>query len=248
MAFIGGTQVAQNSSGNALVMAAIIIGIAMVGSSYLLTQSVDRASTQLEQSFTALKAAKPAAAPARAAAPSGKPDPAKIYKVAVGDAPFKGPAKADITIVEFTDFQCPFCSRVGPTLAKIQEEYGDQVRIVFKHMPLSFHAQAPGAHAAAEAAKIQGKFWEMHDKIFANQRDLAVATLERYAQEIGLDIEKFKKDVASKAVKDQVAADTRQASSLGVTGTPGFFINGRFLSGAQPFSSFKRVIDAELKG
>jgi protein-disulfide isomerase len=114
-------------------------------------------------------------------------------------------------------------------------------------MPLSFHKNAPAAHAAAEAARMQGKFWEMHDLIFKNQRDLSPATFEKYAQELGLDMAEYKKDLVSKELKDRIAADTSQARQLGATGTPAFFINGRFLSGAQPISSFQRLIDEALK-
>jgi protein-disulfide isomerase len=121
------------------------------------------------------------------------------------------------------------------------------VRVVFKHMPLSFHKNAPAAHAAAEAAGMQNKFWEMHDSIFKNQRELSPATFEKYAGEIGLDIKKFKEDLASKALSDRIDEDLSQARKLGVTGTPAFFINGRFLSGAQPISSFTRLIDEALK-
>ncbi len=114
-------------------------------------------------------------------------------------------------------------------------------------MPLPFHKNAPAAHAAAEAAHLQGKFWEMHDKIFANQKDLSPETFVRYAEEIGLDVEKFKKDMASAAVKKRIDEHVARASKVGVTGTPSFFINGRFLSGAQPFGAFKRIIDEELE-
>ena len=114
-------------------------------------------------------------------------------------------------------------------------------------MPLSFHKKADAAHAAAEAAHLQGKFWEMHDKIFADQRGMSPAKYEQYAQEIGLDVEKFKKDLASPEVKKRIDGDKRDAASLGVTGTPAFFVNGRYLSGAQPFDAFKRLIDEALK-
>ncbi len=120
------------------------------------------------------------------------------------------------------------------------------MQIVFKHLPLRMHSKAPAAHAASEAAHRQGKFWEMHDQIFANQRALSPEKYVEYAKEIGLDVEKFKRDVVSAEVKKRVDADAKQASSLGVTGTPGFFINGRFLSGARPFASFKVLIDEEL--
>ncbi len=120
------------------------------------------------------------------------------------------------------------------------------MQIVFKHLPLRMHSKAPAAHAAAEAAHRQGKFWEMHDRIFANQRQLSPEKYLEYAQEIGLDLDKFKRDSASPEVKKRVDDDAQQAASLGVTGTPGFFVNGRFLSGAKPFAAFKTVIDEEL--
>jgi protein-disulfide isomerase len=113
-------------------------------------------------------------------------------------------------------------------------------------MPLAMHSKARGAHEAAEAANQQGKFWEMHDKIFENPRQLSSEQYLTYAQEIGLDIEKFKKDLKSAVVKKRLDADMSEAAKLGVTGTPAFFVNGRFLSGAQPFASFKRLIDEEL--
>ena len=113
-------------------------------------------------------------------------------------------------------------------------------------MPLSMHSKAQAAHEAAEAANQQGKFWEMHDLIFANQREMSPTNYLRYAGELKLDVEKFKGDLSSKVVKKRIEDDLSMAGSLGVTGTPSFFINGRFLSGAQPFSSFKKVIDEEI--
>ncbi len=120
------------------------------------------------------------------------------------------------------------------------------MRIVFKHMPLSIHPKAQAAHAASEAAHRQGKFWEMHDKIFEKQREMSPAKYLEYAAEIGLDIEQFKKDIASAEVKNRIAADTKEAQKVGATGTPAFFVNGLFLSGAKPFEAFKEVIDKEL--
>ena len=120
------------------------------------------------------------------------------------------------------------------------------MRIVFKHLPLAFHAKAPAAHAAAEAAHQQGKFWEMHDKIFSDQRNMSEEKYLAYAKEIGIDVPRFEKDVKSARVKQRVDADKSQAGALGVTGTPGFFINGRFVAGAKPFGEFKRIIDEEL--
>jgi protein-disulfide isomerase len=233
---------AQKSSDSGLIGVAVILGIAIVGSSYILSSSLDHAALQLEVSLSRLDLESP-----NPPAATGKLDPDKVYKVAVGEAPFRGPEKAKVTIVEFSDFQCPFCSRVSPTLDKIRKEYANDVRIAFKHMPLSFHKQAPAAHAAAEAAHRQNKFWEMHNKIFSNQKDLTPATFEKYAAEIGLDVARYKKDVVSKSVTERVQKDGAEARGHGITGTPGFFVNGRFLSGAQPYESFKRLIEEQLK-
>jgi len=236
-----------NNANTSLVLAALILGASMVASGLLIQTSFDRASSTLGEVLVALKQAAPAAAPAAAApARAGRPDPGRRYSVKTNDAPSKGAKQPKITVVEFSDFQCPFCSRVTPTLAQIEKEYGDRVEIVFKHLPLRIHPKAPAAHAAAEAAHRQGKFWEMHDKIFANQQSLTTETFETYAAEIGLDVEQYKKDAASEEVLASVNADVAQAGKLGVTGTPGFFVNGRFLSGAQPLAAFKKLIDEEL--
>ena len=165
----------------------------------------------------------------------------------MGDAPTRGESNAKVTIVEWSDFQCPFCNRVEPTLKQIEQEYGDSVRIVFKHLPLEIHPDSRAAHAAAEAAHRQGKFWAMHDRIFMNQRDLRPETLAGYAKEIGLDLGRYQKDVVSADVKNAIDKDLEQAQKLGVTGTPSFFINGRNLSGAQPYPNFKQMIDQALE-
>ena len=187
-----------------------------------------------------------AAAPARRQPPK---DDNKVYKVEVkpGDA-IKGNPNAPVTIVEFSDFQCPFCSRVNPTIKKIMDTYGDKVRIVFKHNPLAFHKDAPLASEAALAAGAQGKFWEMHDALFANQRKLKRPDLEKYAAQIGLNLDQFNADLNSHKFKAQVDADLAQARSIGVRGTPNFFVNGKKLTGAQPFPRFKAKIDEALKG
>jgi protein-disulfide isomerase len=241
--------VADHSGGPTLV-AALIIGAALVGSALLLRAPIERTAegvSGLNESLAQLQAAagtpiRPAARPSR----PGRPDPSRRYSVKTDGSPQKGAADAKLAIVEFSDFQCPFCGRVTPTLKQIEQEYGDRVRIVFKHLPLGMHPKAPAAHAAAEAAHRQGKFWEMHDKIFANQAAMSPEQYEKYAQEIGLDMEQFKRDVVSSEVKARVDADAKEAASLGVTGTPAFFVNGRFLSGAQPFPAFKSLIDEEL--
>jgi protein-disulfide isomerase len=238
------------------MLAAAIVGVAVFAGSMALTRSLDRVTQQIDRSTGRLDEIRVAVVEAKdalsnlqlAAAPGGKGvDPNKRYSVDTKGSPSTGPETAAVTIVEFSDFQCPFCSRVGPTLKKIKEEYGDQVRVVFKHQPLSFHAKAPAAHAAAEAAHRQGKFWEMHDKIFADQKAMSPEKYVEYATELGLDLEQFQKDVASAEVKSRIDADTKQAAKLGSTGTPGFFVNGLNLKGAKPFEAFKEVIDKELK-
>ena len=239
---------AQNS-GFPIVIAAAMIGASIVGGSFLIGSSLDRTSQELAGLKTAvgeLEIAAPAPQPAARRAERARPDPDKRYTINTKGSPGKGGDDAKAVVVEFSDFQCPFCARVSPTMEQIQEEYGDEVRIVFKHLPLRMHAKAPAAHAAAEAAHRQGKFWEMHDRIFANQSSMSPEKYVEYAREIGLDVERFEKDVASADVKTKVDGDAAEAARLGVTGTPAFFINGRFLSGARPFESFKERIDTEL--
>ena len=125
--------------------------------------------------------------------------------------------------------------------------YGDKVRVVFKHNPLPFHKDAGPASEAALAAGAQGKFWEMHDKLFANQKALKRANLETYATELGLNLAQFKADLDSGKFKAAIKADQALAAQFGARGTPGFFINGRNLRGAQPFANFKKIIDEEIK-
>ena len=170
------------------------------------------------------------------------------YRVEVGDSWTRGPDDAKVTIVEFTDFQCPFCSRVQTTLKKIRENYPNDVKFVFKHHPLAFHKDAPLAHEASLAAGDQGKFWEMEELLFKNQKNLKENNLIKYAQDLELDVEQFKADLASGKYKTQIESDTAQAVKLGATGTPAFFVNGRYLSGAKPYESFAKVIDEELSG
>ncbi|MCR9093927.1 MAG: DsbA family protein [bacterium] len=241
---------AENSSGRPIIIAAVLVSFSILGASFFIGSSLERTTAELAavtEALEELELAGGGAPPSRPPSRPSRPDRDKEYDVEIGEAPIKGPKDALVTIVEWSDFQCPFCNRVSPTLAQIEEEYGDKVRLVFKHMPLSIHPQAPQAHAASEAAHRQGKFWEMHDRIFANQRDLSIATLESHARAIGLDMDQYAKDVADASVKARIDDDMKQAAGLNVTGTPSFFINGRFLSGAQPFENFKRAIDAAIE-
>jgi protein-disulfide isomerase len=175
-----------------------------------------------------------------------QPDPNAVYKVPVGSSPVLGPSDALVTIVEFSDFQCPFCSRVEPTIKQIHETYGKDVRVAFKQNPLPFHNNAVPAAAASLEARDQGKFWEMHEKLFANQQALDKDKLEGYAKEVGLNVAKFKTALETDKHKAEIDADQKLARDLGASGTPSFFINGRSLRGAQPFDAFKKVIDEEL--
>lgn len=177
----------------------------------------------------------------------GQPDPKATYKVEVGDAYAKGPADAKVTIVEWSDFQCPFCSRVVPTIKQLSDKYGNDIRIAFKHNALPMHNRAKAAAIAAEAAGKQGKFWEMHDLLFANQKELTDENFAKWAGDLGLDVEKFKADMADPAVAKKVDENQKQGTTLGARGTPAFFVNGRYLSGAQPVEAFSALIDEEMK-
>lgn len=165
--------------------------------------------------------------------------------VAAGD-PAEGPADAPITIVEFSDYQCPFCARVTPTMDRVMKTYAGKVRRVFKDFPLPSHPQAPKAAEAARCAGDQGKYWEMHARLFANQAALQIDQVKKTASTLGIDQSAFDQCLDSGKYAGQVSADIDQGEGLGVNSTPSLFINGRPLVGAQPFEVFKQVIDEEL--
>jgi protein-disulfide isomerase len=162
--------------------------------------------------------------------------------------PSRGPAAAPITIVEFSDFECPYCGRAEETVSEVLRVYGDKVRLVYRDLPLPNHRYAPKAAEAAHCAGDQGKYWEMHAKLFANQRNLDVPALKGYAKDLKLDQAKFDKCLDSGQFAALVAANTKAGNEAGISGTPAFFVNGILISGAQPFDAFKEVIDAELAG
>ncbi|MEO5345338.1 MAG: DsbA family protein [Magnetococcus sp. YQC-9] len=159
----------------------------------------------------------------------------------------KGDIKAPVTIIEFSDFECPYCRRAQVTLKKVSEAYGDKIRMVFRHYPLPFHAKAPKASEAAQCAADQGKFWPMHDILFDDKTNLDPPELKKAAKTVGLDQAAFDKCLDSGKHAARVMADLSDGKKLGVTGTPTFFINGVRVVGAQPFEKFKSVIDEELK-
>jgi protein-disulfide isomerase len=161
--------------------------------------------------------------------------------------PSLGNAAAPVTIVEFSDFQCPFCQRVAPTLKRVREVYGDRVRLVWKDYPLTqIHPQAFKAGEAAHCAGEQGKYWEYHDRLFANQQALQPDDLKKYGAEIGLDAAQFNACVDSSKFGDRVREGVAQGSRLGVNSTPTLYINGRVLAGAHPYETIAAVIDEEL--
>ncbi len=168
-------------------------------------------------------------------------------KVDVGSAPTKGPQDAKITVVEFSDFECPFCSRGAATVEEILKAYPKDVKVAFKNLPLPFHKNAKPAALAALAAGKQGKFWEMHDKLFANQKGLGEELYVSTAKELGLNVDKFKKDMADPALSKQVDDDAKEAGKIGISGTPGFVVNGVLVKGAYPLSHFQTIIDRQLK-
>jgi protein-disulfide isomerase len=203
----------------------------------------------------AMQVAAQAAAPAVAPPASAQPQPpqqqqplasATVFKVPLEDSPSKGKADALVTMVEFTDFQCPFCARANATVKQLQEDYGDKLRVVIKNNALPFHPRAKPAAIAAQAAHAQGKFFEYHDKLFANQKALEDADFETYAKELGLDMKRFKQSLADPKLAAIVDRDQALAMSFSAGGTPSFFVNGRFFSGAQSLDYFKAVIDEEL--
>jgi protein-disulfide isomerase len=164
------------------------------------------------------------------------------------DGPSKGASGAPVTIVEFSDFQCPFCSKAEETVDKVMAAYKDKVKLVFRDYPLPFHAQAQKAAEAAHCAGDQGKdkYWEMHKVLFANQKALEPAALKGYAKELKLDQGKFDKCLDSGEMAKKVEENRKAGEKVGVSGTPAFFVNGVMLSGAQPFDEFKTLIDQEL--
>ena len=197
--------------------------------------------------------AQPAGAQAAQKAQPARPDADRVYEIAVPDGrPGFGPEDAAVVIQEFTDFQCPFCSRVLPTLQQVKERYGDRVRLVFRNYPLPFHQQAPLAHQAAMEVFNQGgndKFWAYHDVLFQNTRALERADLERYAEELGgINMAQFRQALDTNRHEALVNGDMEAVRNAGARiGTPSFFINGRLLQGAQPFPAFQAAIDRALE-
>jgi protein-disulfide isomerase len=173
--------------------------------------------------------------------------PPPRQQVAAANSPSKGPANAPIELIEFSDFQCPFCLRANPTVNQVLTTYGDRIHFVYRHYPLPTHPSAKPAAEASECAAEQNQFWQYHDRLFANPTKLGAADLKQHAADLGLDTAKFDSCVETHKYKAKVEADQQAGSEVGVDGTPAFFINGRMISGAQPFETFKHLIDEELE-
>lgn len=171
----------------------------------------------------------------------------KLVDVTKNSKPFKGGENAKVTVVEYSDFQCPFCAKGTIVIKELESYYGQDIRLEYRHFPLmQIHEKAEKAAEASECAVDQGKFWEYHDKLFANQNALDTVSLKKYARELGLDGAKFDACLDSGEKKPIVISELRLGEKLGITGTPTFFVNGQMVIGAQPFNTFKTMIDKEL--
>ena len=176
-----------------------------------------------------------------------KPPPVTRIEIGGAAVASKGSANAPVTIVEFTDFHCPFCKRALATLSQIESRYADKIKIVFRDFPIDqLHPAARKAHEAARCANAQGTFWAYHDKLFATAPQASVENLKTYAKELRLDSNAFDQCLATDKYRSAVQKDIDEGKRAGVTGTPAFFINGRMISGAQPLDAFARIIDDEL--
>jgi protein-disulfide isomerase len=238
----------QSTGTNAYLIFALVIFAFFLG---MLTNKV----MYLEQSAKGPQANTAAAAGDQTATIAPPPP---VVDVEVGKLPIKGDKNAKITIVEFSDFQCPFCkSFFDDTYGQIDQKYikTGKVKFAYRHYPLtSIHPLSQISGESSECANEQGKFWEYHDKLFANQDTWsqqaeadAITSFTSYAGELGLDTASFQSCVESHKYKQAVVDDTNAGAKVQVDGTPAFFVNGNRLTGAQPFSEFERVIEEELK-
>ena len=171
---------------------------------------------------------------------------ANPVNIDIGNSPVKGPASAKITVIEFSDFQCPYCSKGKDTIEAVAKMYPNDVKIAFKNLPLPFHNEAMPSAKAALAAHKQGKFWEFHDALFANQGKLSASFYEETAKKLGLNLEKFNADSNSPEIEAQIKAEMEVAQKNGIQGTPGFFVGGVAVKGAYPPEHFKKIIDRLL--
>ncbi|MET0591233.1 MAG: thioredoxin domain-containing protein, partial [Polyangiaceae bacterium] len=254
-----GTKASVNSTPSFLINGFALIGAQPVDKfKEVIDAELGKARTAIARGTAADKVYVEMSKQNRAAAPPApqqKAEPAPeedktVWKVPLGDSPVSGSDNALVTIVEFSDFQCPFSKRAQDTLRQIRETYGDKVRFAWKHEPLSFHPRAlPAAELSLFALKEKGSkgFWSMHDKLFALQPKLEDTDLEEAAREAGLDVAKAKKSIESHKYKDVIDADLDLGETINASSTPHFFINGRRLVGAVPLERFRALIDEQMK-
>ena len=225
----------------------VVLGIAAAlvacGNSEELKQ-LQESQRKLEAKVAELEKKVAGAAPAVAARPPI--DPNKVYDLPIGKSPVKGPADAPVVMVEFSDFQCPFCARANPLVEQVLQAYPKEVKFVYKEFPLPMHQNALPASKAALAAQRQGKYWEMHDKLFASQGALQPENLKQYAQEIGLDMAKFEQDMASPEVQQQINEDMQLARQASVSGTPTLFLAGKRVQN-RSLDGIKQMVDEALQ-
>ena len=187
-----------------------------------------------------------AAIPSAQQPPANEGDFSKISPVTKDDY-IRGNVNAPITLIEYSDFECPFCTRLLPTLDQLLDEYEGKVRLVYRHFPLnSIHPNAQKAAEASECAGEQGKFWEMHDLLFANQQALSVANLKTYAGQLRLNQNQFDSCLDTGKYAAKVNAQAQEAQAAGITGTPGTFVNDQLVKGAFPYSTFQQIVESLL--
>lgn len=158
----------------------------------------------------------------------------------------RGRPDADIVIVEYGDFQCPYCARAHPTLVELQQRYGERLALVYRHLPLGMHPFAEGAAEAAEAAAAQGKFWQMHDALFEHQAQVSPAQLPLLAQQLGIENGRFDEDLATRRYRDKIRTQAEEGKTLGASGTPSFFINGERYHGDSDRDSLTAAVERYL--
>ncbi len=237
---------------------AVVLGIVLIGAglgagygiwgtqvSVLEARIQEAESTAAAQQPETQPETQPEAQPA-----ADEPRQVTRYTVDIDDDPILGPEDAPITIIEFSDFQCPYCQRWHDQVWKqLKQAYPDQIRLVYRDFPLySIHPEAEPAAVSANCAHEQGKYWDFHNLLFSGSKELSASTYQAFAAEIGLDMDQFNQCVSSNKYQEEVKADFDYASQLGVQSTPTFFINGIALIGAQPYEVFQQVIDLELAG
>lgn len=228
-----------------VAIAVVISGVIISGAVVYTKNSAPLNVTSGFKTGDAKQAAQPAANNQPAAQPAPKANPTANFDI-TKENHVRGDFSAPITIVEFSDFECPFCNRFHPTVKQALEEYPDKVRWVYKHFPLSFHPNAQPAAEASECAAEQGKFWEFADGIFENQSSMGEDFYKELAGSVGVNQGQFDECVSSRKYQSKVEADFKEGQAAGVRGTPGSFVNGVSVSGAVPYSALKAQIETAI--